>query len=207
MNKTALKSRITLHTILVLALVALVVVIARTAQSADGREGAADASENSAPRGEYLTTLLGCAGCHTEGALEGRAYGPSLAGSRIGIAYTDAPDDGSPGIVFPANLTPDQKTGLGTWSRDDVAGAIRAGTAHNPSQKGERLSPVMPWANYSQLTIGDTYAIADYLLTLDPVRREIPESVEAGSANTLPYLRIGIYRFHPTKTDVNPEAD
>jgi hypothetical protein len=36
------------------------------------------------------------------------------------------------------------------------------------------LAPVMPWAAYSQLTKGDALAIAAYLQSLSPVRREVP---------------------------------
>ena len=68
-------------------------------------------------RGEYLTTILGCGGCHTEGALLGQPTGDWLTGSRIGVAYTpDAPDQ-SPGIIFPGNLTPDEETGIGRLVR------------------------------------------------------------------------------------------
>lgn len=148
-------------------------------------------------RGEYMTALLGCAGCHTEGALEGDPDGPPLAGSRIGIAYTDSKNGRSPGIVFPANLTPDKATGLGNWSADEIVSAIRAGTSHSQQQ----LSPVMPWANYSLLTVEDTYEIARYLQGLDGTRRAIPEHVAPGNPNKHPFLRIGIYRFEPSDND------
>ncbi len=51
-------------------------------------------------RGEYLTTILGCGGCHTEGALLGNPTGGWLTGSRIGVAYTGDDIDGSPGVIF-----------------------------------------------------------------------------------------------------------
>ena len=146
-----------------------------------------------AERGEYLTTILGCAGCHTEGALQGTPHGPPLAGSEIGIAYTDAEDSEFPGIVYPANLTPHKKLGLGTWTRQEIARAIQYGVNH----QGGELTTVMPWLNYTLLSKRDTYAIVDYLQSLAPVAKDIPEANPEGTATRQSYLRIGVYLFRP----------
>lgn len=189
------------------AVVCLLALAALFASNAYGADELAGSNSSEAPdpmtRGEYMTALLGCAGCHTEGALEGNPYGPPLAGSQIGIAYTDSQDGTSPGLVFPGNLTPDKATGLGNWSRDEIVSAIRSGVSHSQ----ERLSSVMPWANYALLTIEDTYEIAGYLQSLAGTRREIPASVAKGSANTSPYIRIGIYRFEPAKNLQSTKAN
>ncbi len=184
-------------------LIAIVVLVASSAvgDSQGGDEFAASSAEsNTMSRGKYMTALLGCEGCHTEGALEGNPYGPTLAGSTIGIAFTDSENGASPGIVFPGNLTPDRATGLGRWDRDEIVAAIRTGVSHSE----EQLSSVMPWANYSLLTLEDTYEIADHLLSLPATRRRIPDSVAPGSANVYPFLRIGIYRFEPAPDSQPP---
>ena len=98
-----------------------------------------------------------------------------------------------PGVVFAPNLTPDAETGLGEWTRRDIAAAIQTGVDHN----GGRLRLVMPWANYSVLTERDTLAIAAYLRSLDPVSNRVPDPVPAGARSGSPYVRFGVYLFSP----------
>jgi mono/diheme cytochrome c family protein len=151
------------------------------------------ADDESIARGEYLTTILGCGGCHTEGALLGRPSGEWLAGSRIGVAYTND-DEGRPGVVFPSNLTPDKATGLGGWSRQQIVRALRTGEDH----QGMQIIPVMPWANYSLVKDADLQAIAAYLQSLQPVSFDVPDNIPKGLAPTSRYVRIGVYLFEPT---------
>jgi len=149
-------------------------------------------------RGEYLVSLLACGRCHTEGYLTSdSAAGPHLAGSRIGIAYTAYHEDEStPGVVFAPNLTPDAETGIGGWRRRDIVRAMTFGI----SRDGHERLMVMPWPNYNALTREDLNAIADYLLSLDPVRREIPAAIPEGEAIDQPYVRFGVYLFEPSAT-------
>jgi len=149
-------------------------------------------------RGEYLVNLLACGRCHTEGYLTGNtATGPALAGSRIGIAYSDAPTgDEQPGLVFASNLTSDRVTGIGAWSRDDIVRALTTGVGTD----GHQRLPVMPWPNYAGLNRSDLRAIAGYLKGLPPVDRRIPGRTEAGGPPEHPYVRFGIYLFEPAGT-------
>ena len=167
----------------------------------------ASAESDSVARGEYLTTILGCGGCHTEGALLGKPRSGDfwLAGSRVGIAYSEYDPDATPGIVFPGNLTPDRKTGLGRWSKADIVRLLRNGINH---QGGVAL-PVMPWPNYSLLSDADASDIAEYLMSLPAVKRKIPENIEAGSPTTESYVRIGIFIYDPAnpETPVEPCAE
>src|SRR6516225_3449119 len=79
-------------------------------------------------RGRYLVQLTGCGACHTDGALIGEPNAARLlAGSDIGIAYTDPLSEARPGVAYPPNLTPAPKTGLGGWSDENVVAAIRSG--------------------------------------------------------------------------------
>ncbi len=151
------------------------------------------ASAEQIRRGEYLVALLGCGRCHTEGELLGRREGPWLAGSTRGIAYTRYVEGRAPGIVFPANLTPDPETGLGSRSRADIASLITRGM----DSAGHRASPVMPWAAYSILKPEDAEAIAAYLKQLPAVRREIPEAIPEGVEANARYVRFSIYTFDP----------
>lgn len=158
-------------------------------------------------RGEYLVSLLGCGRCHTEGyLLGGQPTGPHLAGSRVGIAYTDAEPGSTPGLAFAPNLTPDDETGLGTWSRRDIERALTTGVGTD----GHRRLPVMPWANYSAMNSADVRAIATYLKSLPPVPRDIPRSTAPGEPVEHPYVRFGVYVFMPfdqQDRDGRPEGE
>jgi cytochrome c553 len=153
------------------------------------------ADKDDLARGEYLVNILACGRCHTEGLLSGReATGPVLAGSRVGVAYTAySEDDSNPGVVFPSNLTPDEETGLGNWSEEEIIRAMTAGVAKGGH---ERLT-VMPWSNYGALSNRDLKAIARFLKSLSPIERAVPEPIAEGSEITQPYVRFGVYQFHP----------
>jgi hypothetical protein len=74
------------------------------------------------------------------------------------------------GVFTPANLTPDPKTGIGTWTVDQIATAITTGVT--PS--GRILSPAMPWSDFAHLTHSDALAIATYLKSLPAVSNAVP---------------------------------
>ena len=150
-------------------------------------------------RGEYLAHILGCGGCHTEGALLGRPSGPWLAGSRIGVAYEEDDAGAASAIVFPPNLTPDKQTGIGEWSKQDIEAMLASGFNH----MGRRAIPVMP--DYRALSATDRGDIADYLLSLPPVRHLIPENIEPGEPIKHRYVRVGVYLFEPENVTAEEE--
>ncbi len=142
-------------------------------------------------RGEYLIELLGCGSCHTDGALVGvPKKGRSLAGSSIGIAYTNPLKTDRPGIVFPPNITPDDDTGIGLWSDRQIMDAIRVGQGRH----GTRRILVMPWQSYAAISGDDIWAIIGYLRSVKPVVHRVPEDVPLGSKARDPYVHFGVYR-------------
>jgi mono/diheme cytochrome c family protein len=142
-------------------------------------------------RGEYLVELLGCGACHTDGALIGEPDADrSLAGSRIGIAYTSPLQDRYPGVVYAPNITPDEETGIGRWSDQQIANAVRAGLGRH----GARRILVMPWQGYAQISNEDVYAIVGYLRNIKAVRHRVPDAVPPGTMAGGPYVHFGIYR-------------
>jgi len=140
--------------------------------------------------GRYLVGLLGCGSCHTHGALTGTPD-PALrlAGSRIGIAYSNPMEASLPGIVFPSNLTPHETTGIGRWSEDEIVRVLREGI----DRDGRRHLPVMPWPAYARLSDADARAIAAYLRSLPPVRHRVPHNVAPGEATDERYVHFGVY--------------
>jgi len=144
-----------------------------------------------AARGEYLVELLGCGACHTDGALVGAPdLSKPLAGSDIGIAWTNPLENERPGIVYPANITPDPETGIGRWSDAQLAEAIRAGAGRH----GTRRILVMPWQGYARLTEDDVAAIVTYLRSVEPVENRVPLPVPVGTKAKAPYVHFGVYR-------------
>jgi len=142
-------------------------------------------------RGRYLVGLLGCGSCHTDGSLVGNPDADRLlAGSSTGIAYTSPFRDGDPGVVYPANLTPDLETGLGTWTMEQLVTMIRVGTTEHSASS----LPVMPWPAYSSITYDDALSIAAYLKSLPPVSHRVPANVREGQRAPAPYVHFGVYQ-------------
>jgi hypothetical protein len=151
------------------------------------------APENRGPvtRGEYLVELLGCGACHTDGALIGEPkMGKGLAGSGIGIAYTNPLENRYPGVVYPPNITPDDETGIGRWSDQQIIEAIRAGLGRH----GNRRILVMPWQGYATISNDDAFAIVGYLRNIEPISNRVPDDVPIGTMAGMPFVHFGVYR-------------
>jgi hypothetical protein len=151
---------------------------ARAAAGATGKAASGRADTAGVARGRYLVTIMACNDCHTPGTFYG---GPDperfLAGSEMGWA-------GPWGVVYAANLTPDPETGLGKWSAEAIARAIRTGNRPD----GRQLAAAMPWLDYSNLTDADALAIARYLGTLQPVKHAVPRPLAPGADAKGPLL-------------------
>jgi mono/diheme cytochrome c family protein len=104
-------------------------------------------------RGEYLTRVGNCMGCHTDRG------GAAWAGGR--------PIDTPFGAVYSTNLTPDAATGIGSWSPSEFWRALHNGR----SRDGRLLYPAFPYPNYTMVTRDDSDAIHAYLRTQPAVRQ------------------------------------
>ncbi|HEY3887237.1 MAG TPA: hypothetical protein VGL73_01605 [Caulobacteraceae bacterium] len=132
------------------------------------------APESQVVRGQYLVNLVGCSDCHTPGGFTPHPdMSHFLAGSD---AAFNMPGMGS---FTPPNLTPDAKTGLGTWTVDQIATALTTGVT--PS--GRILSPAMPWTDFAHLTHSDALAIAIYLKSLPAISNAVPGPAAARPAD------------------------
>lgn len=116
-------------------------------------------------RGEYLVKHVSlCFGCHTAFDVKGRTEPvltvPPGSGNNMG-------GDASVTIVAP-NITPDPKYGIGNWSDDEVARAIREGVAKD----GHALFPVMPYRVFSSMSDEDVESIVVFLRAQPAVERD-----------------------------------
>ena len=104
-------------------------------------------------RGEYLVKAGNCMGCHTA---RGEA---AFAGGRL--LQTDFGNFKTP------NITPDVKTGIGSWTAEDFWQALHNGK----SKDGSLLYPSFPYTNYTQVSRGDADAMYAYLMSLPKVEK------------------------------------
>jgi mono/diheme cytochrome c family protein len=121
--------------------------------------GVFSATPEQIKRGEYLARAGNCIGCHT---------------ARAGVAYAGGLPVRTPfGTVFSTNLTPDAKTGIGTWTAAQFWRAMHNGR----SKDGRLLYPAFPYPEFTQVTREDIDAILAFLLSLPPVEqpRRLPE--------------------------------
>jgi len=154
-------------------------------------EGQGHYPDEQAKRGKYLVELLACGVCHSDGALTGELNANRLlAGSDTGIAYSNPMVQKKPGVVFPANLTPDTETGLGSWQDDEIVSMIRTGINNH----GQRKLSVMPWPGYAKMTDEDAISIVAYLRSIPAVKHKVPENIRPGKKTRLPYVYFGVYR-------------
>jgi hypothetical protein len=144
-------------------------------------------------RGRYLVTSIGCGDCHTPKTmgshgpvqdetrlLSGHPESSNLppapplpAGPWIATATWDLTAWSGPwGTSYAINLTPDENTGIGSWSEETFVKAIKTGRHMGVSRP---ILPPMPWENFRNLTEDDLGAMYAYLRTIPPIHNRIPE--------------------------------
>ncbi|SJZ78716.1 cytochrome c [Consotaella salsifontis] len=109
--------------------------------------------------GAYAMRLADCAACHTA---EG---GKPFAGGR--------PIESPFGIIYSSNITPDNETGIGSYTLDEFRAALYDGIRKD----GAHLYPAMPYANYRKLSEEDVRALYHYFHDeLKPVNNQVTET-------------------------------
>ncbi|WP_406853664.1 c-type cytochrome [Alsobacter sp. KACC 23698] len=142
-------------------------------------------------RGAELAAIGDCASCHT--APNGRPYAGGVA---LETPY---------GTIHGTNVTPDPDTGIGRWSAQAFARAMREGV----DREGRRLYPAFPYSHYTRLAGGDIDALYAFLMTRTPVRATAPENRLRFPYGFRPivigwnwlYLDRKRFRPDPTKSD------
>lgn len=157
-------------------------------------------------RGKYLVTIMDCTRCHTPMVKSETGLIPDttrlLAGSPENIPYPtwtsvdlekrNALMHMSPGkafaapwgVSFPANLTPDDSTGIGEWTDETFIQAMRTGK-HQGQPDGRDILPPMPWFAYKVATDEDLKAIWTYLRSIPAVVNMVPTPVPPDSTSAI----------------------
>jgi mono/diheme cytochrome c family protein len=151
--------------------------------------------------GKYIVHTSGCDDCHTPKMftekgpvfdttklLSGHPQGeylPSLDLNALGQNTWAATTMGLTawvgpwGISYASNLTPDKATGIGTLSEEMFIKILREGKYMGV---GRPLLPPMPWQVYGMKTDEDLKAIYAYLMSIKPIRNEVPQPVSPDNA-------------------------
>ncbi len=126
----------------------------------------AKAPSSGVERGRYLVEHVSlCGDCHTLrnfiGVPQRQFY---LAGSRIGMLGEESP-----------NITPDIETGIGKWSREEIAYLTVTGFKPNLDNVQGLMEEVIEGVSvgYKHMTQQDALAIADYLKSIRPIVNKI----------------------------------
>lgn len=153
----------------------------------------------SVERGKYLVTAMGCGDCHSpkqmgpqgpvevesrllSGHPEGTVLPPAPAPSGPWIASASGDQTawaGPWGVSFATNLTPDENTGIGSWSEDTFVKALKTGRHMGVARP---ILPPMPWTAMRHLSDEDLRSIYAYLRTVPPVHNRVPEPLPPAPA-------------------------
>ncbi|MCP1625552.1 cytochrome c [Pseudomonas nitroreducens] len=138
---------------ILLSLTLLLVMDSAQADAAEDLDAAID-------RGRYLAQLGDCAACHTVDPRRPFAGGLALQ---------------SPlGAIFSTNITPDTRNGIGSYTLQQFADALRKGLAAD----GRNLYPAMPYPSFSRLSdedVSDLYAYFRHGVLADPSANRISD--------------------------------
>ncbi len=125
-------------------------------------------------RGAYLARAGNCQHCHTARGAADFAGGRAL----------ETPF----GTVFSSNLTPDNATGIGSWSAQDFWQAMH----HGRSKDGRWLLPAFPYSEFTRISRNDSDALFAWLLSQTPVRQPNRDHALAWPYNS--QWALGVWR-------------
>jgi mono/diheme cytochrome c family protein len=105
-------------------------------------------------KGAQLALIGDCATCHTKSGGEKYSGGVPLP---------------TPfGTIYSTNITPDDKTGIGTWSFEAFKRSMREGV----DRDGKHLYPAFPYDYFSKTSDADLEYLYAFLMSLPPVQME-----------------------------------
>jgi len=135
--------------------------------SASGKD---DSIKKVLDRGEYLAVhVAACLDCHSTRDIN-KFAGPVVTGTEGQGGFEFGPGVGAPGKIYARNITPDNETGIGTWTDEEIMRAV----THGISKNGDTLFPIMPYLRYNRMAKSDLLAIIAYIRTLKPIKNKVP---------------------------------
>ncbi|MGA3249324.1 MAG: cytochrome c, partial [Paraburkholderia sp.] len=154
-------------------------------------QSAAQAADDAlVQRGAYVAKLGDCVACHS--APKGKPFAGGL------------PMTTPMGKIYTTNITPDPDTGIGRYTEEDFARALREGVAKD----GHNLYPAMPYPSYAKVNDDDVKAMyAFFMKGVAPVQQanrpsDIPWPLNMRWPLALwnaVFLEKGVYQDKPGK--------
>jgi mono/diheme cytochrome c family protein len=105
-----------------------------------------------AKRGAYLAKAGGCLGCHTE---DRKGAVPYAGGRALKTPF---------GTFYGPNITAYPEAGIGRWSQDDFALALRTGVRPD----GAHYFPAFPYPSFTRIADADAQDLWAFLTSLPP---------------------------------------
>lgn len=106
--------------------------------------------------GAQLVAVGDCRVCHTT-----KGGKPLAGGLKLNTPF---------GAIYSTNITPDNDTGIGTWSLDAFKRAMRKGVSRN----GHLLYPAFPYPHFTRVSDADLADLYTYLMSRQPVNAVAP---------------------------------
>ena len=144
--------------------------------------------------GKHIVAIGGCNDCHTPKKMEpmgpednmdlelsgAPSQAPKISINRKeieskGLAVSNFTEWIGPwGISYPANISSDSTTGIGSWTEDQFILCIRKGK-YGGVTGGRTLLPPMPWQGIGQMTDEELKAVFAYLQSTKPIHNIVPQ--------------------------------
>ena len=125
--------------------------------------------------GKYMVTIAGCGDCHTPMDQGKPIVGKEFAGGMVFHFPI--------GVIRSANITPDEETGIGLWTKDMFIEQFEMRSSKPVSPDSMGFQTIMPWTLLGGMTTQDLGAIYDYLRTIPPVKNEVEKFTAAGKGS------------------------
>ena len=145
--------------------------------------------------GEYLSKMGDCIACHTNTAKGTPAFAGGLS---IATPF---------GTFYTPNITPDRKTGIGTWSEKDFVRALKEGL--DPA--GRNYFPVFPFVYFANITDDDAKDLYAYFMSIPAVEQEniplpFPFSLPGSRLSLWGWKMLFFFPNDPVKEDATQSA-
>jgi mono/diheme cytochrome c family protein len=125
-------------------------------------------SNNAVALGKYLVYNLDCFSCHSADFKTNNFEEPEKSKGYLGGGNKTLNEEGDE--IVTQNLTPDEETGIGSWTEERFVNAVKYGIMEN--QPALRY----PMAPFVHLTDKEAKAIYAYLRTVPPIKNKVPRS-------------------------------
>ncbi len=178
---------VALAAVVLIGVAAFLAVAWRPAIAAVEPPGADAFDAEAVQRGRVIAAAGNCGSCH----------GADYAGGR-GIASDF-------GTIYATNITPHPESGIGDWSEDAFARAMRNGVRRD----GAHLFPAFPYTHFAKLTDQDVSDLYAYVMSREPIENDVPVTTLEGVYDwralqggwKLLYFKGGAFTPDPEKSE------